>query len=50
MLDNVVEPIPYLQAVKTNSDQFKKQTGKNLAYEQYSEQFIPAVTTHDKNI
>ena len=37
MLDNVVDYISSLQAVKNQANQFKTKTGSALAHEQYSE-------------
>ena len=48
ILENVVGPIPSLQAIKNQADQFKTQTGTNLTYEKCSEFLLSAATTHYK--
>ena len=48
MLENIVDPILYLQVVKTQSDHFKVQTGTFQTYDQYCKLLISAETTHDR--
>ena len=48
MLENVVDPILSLQAVKTQSEKFKIQKGTPLTYETYYELLILAVMYHDR--
>ena len=48
MLENVVYPIPFIQAVKNQADQFKTQIGTDLTYNKYSELLISDSITCDK--
>ena len=48
MLENVVDPIPYLQTVKTKAGPFKIQTGYSVTYEKFYELLIEAATIHRK--
>ena len=47
MLQNAVYPVPDLHAVKTQADQFKTQTRKDLDYDQYSHLLLSAASTYD---
>ena len=49
MLENVVDPIPYLQEVKTQAEPSQTHTGTALTYENYYELLILATMSHDKN-
>ena len=49
-LENVVDPIPSLQAVKNQADQLKTQTGTALTYEQYYELLLSAAMTNDNKL
>ena len=46
MLESFIDPIPSLQDVKNQADQFKTETGTTLTYEQYSELLLSASTNH----
>ena len=46
-MENFFDPIPSLQVVKNQADQFKTQTCTALSYEKYSELLLSAVMTHD---
>ena len=48
MLENYVEPIPYLQSVKNQYDQFKIHTGTYMTHDKYYELLLSAAMTHDK--
>ena len=48
MLKNFIDPIPSLQDVKNQANQFKRQTVTALTYEQYSELLLSDEITHAK--
>ena len=50
MLDNVIDTIPSLQAVKTQANRFKTHTVTALTYDQYSELLILDAITHDNKL
>ena len=50
MLENVVDPIPYLQEVKTQAEPSQTHTGTALTYENYYELLILATMSHDKKL
>jgi hypothetical protein len=47
MLQNAVHPIQELRAVKTQADQHKTQTGKELTYDQYLNLLLSAASAYD---
>jgi hypothetical protein len=47
MLQNAVHPVQELRAVKTQADQHKTQTGKELTYDQYVILLLSAASTYD---
>ena len=49
MLENIIDLITYLKAIKNQYDQFKTQTGTDLTYDKYYELLISSEINHDKN-
>jgi hypothetical protein len=47
MLQNAVHPVHELRAVKTQADQHKTQTGKELTYDQYVNLLLSATSVYD---
>ena len=47
MLENVVDPIPYLQEVKTQAEPSQTHTGTALNYENYYELLILDTMSHE---
>jgi hypothetical protein len=47
MLQNAVHPVQEFRAVKTQADQHKTQTGKELTYDQYVNLLLSAASTYD---
>jgi hypothetical protein len=47
MLQNAVRPVQELRAVKTQADQHKTQTGKELTYDQYVNLLLSAASAYD---
>ena len=47
MLENAIQPIPELRAVKVQADQHKVQTGWNLSYDQYLSLVESAAANYD---
>jgi hypothetical protein len=47
LLQNAVHPVQELRAVKTQADQHKTQTGKELTYDQYVNLLLSAASAYD---
>jgi hypothetical protein len=47
MLQNAVHPVQELRAVKTQADQHKTQTGKELTHDQYVNLLLSAASAYD---
>ena len=50
MVENSVDPIPFLQAFQNHSDQFRTQTGTALNYYQHCELLLSDTIIHNKHL